>query len=40
MFDLLHSKFNNWVAAVTAVLTFCFIVLPFGVFHGQMSATW
>lgn len=30
MFDLLHSKFNNWVAAVTAVLTFCFIVLPFG----------
>lgn len=30
MFDLLYNRFNNWVAAITAVLTFCFIVLPFG----------
>lgn len=30
MFNLLHTKFTNWVAALTAVLSFCFIVVPFG----------
>lgn len=30
MFNLLHTKFSKWVAAVTAVLSFVFIVLPFG----------
>lgn len=30
MFNLLHTKFTNWVAALTAVLTFCFVVVPFG----------
>lgn len=30
MFNLLQTKFNNWIAALAAVLSFTFIVLPFG----------
>ncbi len=51
MFTLLQTKFTNWVAALTAILSFCFIVVPFGdkvpeerkcapVFNGTFVQSW
>ena len=30
MWKIMQAKFSNWIAAMMAVLSFCFIVLPFG----------